>query len=198
MLPRTQYAKSGKVSIAYQVTGDGPIDVILAPEWVSNVEYAWESPDYARFITHMSSFSRFIRFDKRGTGLSDRDGPPPTLEQRVDDIRAVLDAVGSKHAALLGMSEGGNMSIMFAATHPERTMALVLFSSFARANGHPIILGEKRRNSVMLIMTWSRRPGAGRSNSLRRLPALQTMTQRGHGSAPISPFGKSEFCPCPF
>jgi pimeloyl-ACP methyl ester carboxylesterase len=137
MLPRTQYAKSGKVSIAYQVTGEGPIDVILAPGWVSNVEYAWESPDYARFITHMSSFSRFIRFDKRGTGLSDRDGPPPTLEQRVDDIRAVLDAVGSKQAALLGMSEGGNMSIMFAVTHPERTAALVLFGSFARAKWAP-------------------------------------------------------------
>src|SRR5688572_9231916 len=137
MLPRTQYAKSGKVSIAYQVTGDGPIDVIFAPGWVSNVEYAWESPDYARFITHMSSFSRFIRFDKRGTGLSDRDGPPPTLDQRVDDIRAVLDAVGSKRAALLGMSEGGNMSIMFAATHPERTTALVLFGSSARARWAP-------------------------------------------------------------
>ena len=133
MLPQTQYAKSGKVSIAYQVPGDGPIDVIFAPGWVSNVEYAWESPDYARFITHMASFSRFIRFDKRGTGLSDRDGPPPTLEQRTDDIRAVLDAVGSKRATLLGMSEGGNMSIMFAATHPERTTALVLFGSFARA-----------------------------------------------------------------
>ncbi len=137
MLPRTQYAKSGKVSIAYQVTGDGPIDVIFAPGWVSNVEYAWESPDYARFITRMASFSRFIRFDKRGTGLSDRDGPPPTLEQRVDDIRAVLDAAGSKRAALLGMSEGGNMSIMFAATHPERTTALVLFGSFARAKWAP-------------------------------------------------------------
>jgi pimeloyl-ACP methyl ester carboxylesterase len=137
MIPQTQYAKSGKVSIAYQVTGDGPIDVIFAPGWASNVEYAWESPDYARFISHMSSFSRFIRFDKRGTGLSDRDGPPPTLEQRVDDIRAVLDAVGSKRAALLGMSEGGNMSIMFAATHPERTAALVLFGSFARAKWAP-------------------------------------------------------------
>jgi pimeloyl-ACP methyl ester carboxylesterase len=137
MLPRTQYAKSGKVSIAYQVTGDGPIDVIFAPGWVSNVEYAWENPDYARFIIRMASFSRFIRFDKRGTGLSDRHGPAPTLEQRVDDIRAVLDAVGSKRAALLGMSEGGNMSIMFAATHPERTAALVLFGSFARAKWAP-------------------------------------------------------------
>jgi pimeloyl-ACP methyl ester carboxylesterase len=116
MPPRTLYTKSGNVSIAYQVTGDGPIDLVFAPGWVSNVEYAWENPDYARLITRLSSFSRFIRFDKRGTGLSDRDVKPSTLEQRVDDIRAVMDAVGSERAALLGMSEGGNMSVMFTAT----------------------------------------------------------------------------------
>ncbi|HEY7750200.1 MAG TPA: adenylate/guanylate cyclase domain-containing protein [Aestuariivirgaceae bacterium] len=137
MPPRTLYTKSGNVSIAYQVTGDGPIDLVFAPGWVSNVEYAWENPDYARLITRLSSFSRFIRFDKRGTGLSDRDVKPSTLEQRVDDIRAVMDAVGSERAALLGMSEGGNMSVMFTATHPERSAALVLFGCFARAKWAP-------------------------------------------------------------
>jgi pimeloyl-ACP methyl ester carboxylesterase len=137
MPPRTLYTKSGNISIAYQVTGEGPIDLVFAPGWVSNVEYAWENPDYSRLITRLSSFCRFIRFDKRGTGMSDRDVKPSTLEQRVDDIRAVMDAVGSERAALLGMSEGGNMSVMFAATHPERTAALVLFGCFARASWAP-------------------------------------------------------------
>ncbi|HEY7749155.1 MAG TPA: alpha/beta hydrolase [Aestuariivirgaceae bacterium] len=100
MPPRTLYTKSGNVSIAYQVVGEGPFDLIYAPGWISNVEYAWESPDYARFIRNLASFSRLIRFDKRGTGLSDRDVGLSTLEQRVDDIRAVMDAVGSERAAL--------------------------------------------------------------------------------------------------
>jgi pimeloyl-ACP methyl ester carboxylesterase len=137
MPARTLYTKSGNVSIAYQVIGEGPIDLVYAAGWISNVEYAWENPDYARFLRHLASFSRLIRFDKRGTGLSDRDVGLSTLEQRVDDIRAVMDAVGSERAALFGTSEGGYMSAMFAATHPERTIALVLHGSYARESWAP-------------------------------------------------------------
>ena len=132
MAPRTQYTKSGNVSIAYQVTGEGPIDLVYAHGWLSHLEYAWESPDYARFLRRLASFSRLIRFDRRGMGLSDRAVGPSTLEERVDDIRAVMDAAGSERAALFGVSEGGYMSMMFAATHPERTAALVLCGCFAR------------------------------------------------------------------
>jgi pimeloyl-ACP methyl ester carboxylesterase len=99
MLPRTRYTKSGNVSIAYQVLGEGPIDLVYTHGWISNVEYAWENPDCARFLRHLASFSRLFRFDKRGTGLSDRDVALSTLEQRVDDIRAVMDAVGSERGS---------------------------------------------------------------------------------------------------
>src|SRR5688572_26003040 len=135
MLPRTLYTKSGNVSIAYQVVGEGPIDLVYAAGWVTHLEYAWENPDYARFIRRLSSFSRLIRFDRRGMGLSDRDVGPSTLEERVDDIRAVMDAVGSERAALLGVSEGGYMSVMFAAMHPERTAGLILCGCYAREKG---------------------------------------------------------------
>jgi pimeloyl-ACP methyl ester carboxylesterase len=132
MRPRTKYAKSGDIHIAYQVLGDGPRDLVYVPGWISHVEYAWEDPSYAQFLRRLSGFSRLILFDKRGTGLSDRDIGYPTLEQRMDDVRAVMDAVGSERAAIFGMSEGGNMSTLFAATYPERTVALVLFSCFAK------------------------------------------------------------------
>ena len=133
MPPRTRYTKSGTLSIAYQVSAGGPIDLVQAHGWISNVEYAWENPDCARFMTRLGTFSRFIRFDRRGMGLSDRDVTSMTLEERVDDIRAVMDAAGSERAALLGVSEGGYMSLMFAATHPERTTALVLYGCYARS-----------------------------------------------------------------
>ena len=132
MLPETRYAKSGDVHIAYQVLGDGPIDLVIIDAFASHLEYAWEEPVFAHFLQRLASFSRLIRFDKRGTGLSDRVPDLPTLEQRMDDVRAVMDAVGSEQAALCGYSEGGAMSILFAATYPERTTALVLFGSFAR------------------------------------------------------------------
>ena len=137
MPPRTQYTKSGNVSIAYQVLGDGPIDLVYAQGWITNVEYAWENPDYARFLMQLGTFSRSIRFDRRGMGLSDRDVQSLTLEERVDDIRAVMDAVGSERAALLGVSEGGYMSVMFAATHPERAAALVLCGCYAKGGYAP-------------------------------------------------------------
>jgi pimeloyl-ACP methyl ester carboxylesterase len=117
-VPVTRYAKSGEVNIAYQVTGKGPLDLIYVPGWVSNVEYAWEEPSYARFLRRLASFSRLILFDKRGTGLSDRVPAKklPTLEQRMDDLRAVLDAAGSERAAIFSISEGAGLSILFAAT----------------------------------------------------------------------------------
>lgn len=134
MPPKTQYTKSGKLNIAYQVAGDGPIDVVYVPGWVSHVEEAWEFPALAAFLTRLASFSRLILFDKRGTGMSDRVplDALPTLEERMDDVRAVMDAVGSSRAAVFGFSEGGNMSILFAATYPGRTIALVTFGVFAK------------------------------------------------------------------
>lgn len=134
MIPKTRYARSGRVNIAYQVVGDGPLDLVFVPGWVSHVELSWEDPDRARFLRRLASFSRLIIFDKRGTGLSDRvpDDQLPTLETRMDDLRAVMDAIGSQRAALFGYSEGGNMSMLFAATHPERTIALVTYSCFAK------------------------------------------------------------------
>ncbi len=130
----TQYARSGGLSIAYQVVGEGPLDLVYVPGWVSNVELMWDEPTQARFLERLASFSRLILFDKRGTGLSDRvpDDRLPTLEERVDDVRAVMDAVGSERAALFGYSEGGNLSALFAAAHPERTVALVTFGIFAK------------------------------------------------------------------
>jgi class 3 adenylate cyclase len=138
--PDTRYTKSGDVHIAYQVVGNGPLDVVLVPGFVSHVEYQWEEPRFANFLRRLASFSRLICFDKRGTGLSDRVADMPTLEQRMDDVRAVMDAVGSSRAALVGISEGGPMSVLFAATYPERTVALILYGSFAKrawAADHP-------------------------------------------------------------
>ena len=133
-VPPTRYARSGDVNIAYQVLGDGPLDLVFVMGWVSHLEYFWTEPSFARFLRRLSSFSRLILFDKRGTGLSDRvplDGLP-TLEQRMDDVRAVMDAVGSRRAALCGVSEGGAMAALFAATYPERTAALVMIGSYAK------------------------------------------------------------------
>src|SRR5215471_19482909 len=133
-VPPTRYARSGDVNIAYQVIGDGPLDLVFVMGWVSHLEYFWTEPAFARFLRRLSGFSRLILFDKRGTGLSDRvpiDGLP-TLEQRMDDVRAVMDAAGSKRAVICGVSEGAAMSAMFAAAHPERTAALVMIGSYAR------------------------------------------------------------------
>ena len=128
----TRYALSGDLHIAYQIIGDGPIDLVCIPGWVTHLEYGWEEPRLARFYRGLAGFSRLILFDKRGTGLSDRDSGLPTLAQRMDDVRAVMDAVGSTRAALFGISEGGGMAMMFAATYPERTEALILFGAFAK------------------------------------------------------------------
>ena len=135
--PETCYAKSGDVHIAYQVLGSGPPDVVFVPGFVSNVEATWQSPSRANFFRRLASFSRLILFDKRGTGLSDRGSQVFTLEQRMDDVRAVMDASGLERAALFGISEGGPMSILFAATYPERTTALVIFGGYAKRTAAP-------------------------------------------------------------
>ena len=133
-MPTTRYALSDDLNIAYQVTGDGPRDLVFVPGWISNVEVMWEEPRMARLLERLGSFSRLIVFDKRGTGMSDRvqSESLPSLEERMDDVRAVMDAVGSESATLLGHSEGGNMCILFAATYPERTDGLILVSSYAK------------------------------------------------------------------
>jgi pimeloyl-ACP methyl ester carboxylesterase/DNA-binding CsgD family transcriptional regulator len=131
-MAETRYAKSGDVNIAYQVVGDGPVDLVLVPGFVSHVEAAWEEPRLAHFLSRLASFSRLIVFDKRGTGMSDPVTSPPSMDERMDDIRAVMDAVGSERAAIFGASEGGSLSILFAHRHPERAQALVLYGSWAR------------------------------------------------------------------
>ena len=124
--PRTQFTRAGDVAIAYQVVGDGPVDLVYAAGWLSNIDVVWDHPGYNRFLSRLSERCRLILFDKRGTGMSDRDVGAPTLEERTDDIRAVMNAVGSEKASIFGNSEGGNMTTMFAATYPERVSSIVL------------------------------------------------------------------------
>jgi pimeloyl-ACP methyl ester carboxylesterase len=129
--PDTRYAKSGDLNIAYQVSGEGPFDLVFVPGYVTHLEIQWKDP-FGPFLERLSSFCRLIRFDKRGTGMSDPVSGAPTLEARMDDVRAVMDAVGSRRAAFYGLSEGAAMAILFAATYPERTAALVVRSAFPR------------------------------------------------------------------
>src|SRR5436305_9295891 len=134
MHPQTRYTRSGSVHVAYQVVGEGPVDLVYVPGWVSHVELAWELSQLAGSFERLASFARLILFDKRGTGMSDPVAADslPTLEQRMDDVRAVMDAVGSRQAAIFGASEGGNMSMLFAATYPERSVALATFGCTAK------------------------------------------------------------------
>lgn len=131
-LPETHYARSGQVNIAYQIVGNGPVDLVFVMGWVSHLDYFWAEPTFASFLRRLASFSRLILFDKRGTGLSDPVTTLPTLEQRMDDVRAVLEAAGSREAILFGVSEGGPMCALFAATYPERTRGLIMFGTYAQ------------------------------------------------------------------
>ncbi len=147
--PEVEYARSADLSIAYQVVGDGPVDLVYVPFLLSPV-FSWYVPQIAAFFRRLASFSRLILFDKRGTGASDRPRTLPTLELQMDDVRAVLDAVGSEQAALLGAGHGGQMAALFAATYPERTLALVLYSAWARLPGtaeehRQIVRGTRER-----------------------------------------------------
>src|SRR6516162_6008247 len=130
--PVTQYAKSGDVHIAYQVFGEGPLNVIFVAPSYSNVEHWWEEPDASRWLLRLASYARVVMFDKRGTGMPDRVPDLPGLDQRMDDLRAVMKAADIKEAALLGLSEGGPMATLFAATYPQQCRALVLCGCFAR------------------------------------------------------------------
>jgi pimeloyl-ACP methyl ester carboxylesterase len=130
-MPRTRYARSGEVSIAYQIVGRGPVDIVMVPGFISHVEHYWQDARAARFLDRIASFSRLILFDKRGTGLSDRVAIAPNPEARMDDIRAVMDAAEAGSAILLGMSEGGCMACLFAATHPDRTRGLIVYGAYA-------------------------------------------------------------------
>jgi pimeloyl-ACP methyl ester carboxylesterase len=133
----TRYADSAGVSIAYQVHGEGPVELVFVPGFVSHVELIWTEPTVAAFFRRLASFARLVVFDKRGQGLSDRLGRPPTLEDSMDDLRAVMDAAGCERPAIMGISEGGPMSTLFAATHPERVAALVLYGTYARMLAAP-------------------------------------------------------------
>lgn len=137
MTPETRYARSGQLHIAYQVVGGGPIDLVYVPSWISQVEHYWEEPTIARYFNRLASFSRLIMFDRRGSGLSDPVPNAPTLEEQMDDVVAVMDAAGSERAAVFALLEGGAMAALFAATHPERTSALVLYEAMPRTSWAP-------------------------------------------------------------
>src|SRR6266403_2285933 len=148
ILPETRYALSGDVNIAYQVMGDGPVDIILVPGLCSHIEFLHELPGYTAFLRRLSNFARVVAFDKRGQGLSDRISGAPSLEQRMDDVRAIMDDIGSQRAVLLGFSEGCPMSILFAATYPERVSRLVLFGGFARFADYAGDIEDRTRRTV--------------------------------------------------
>ena len=173
MLPETRYAKNGDTNIAYQVVGHGPRDLVVVPGWVSNIDVFWEEPSFARLLTRLASFSRLIIFDKRGTGLSDRGSHMPSLEVRMDDVRAVMDAAGSQQAALFGYSEGGALCALFAATYPARASALIMGAGFARrTHGAPTTLGAV---------------GAGRSHRVFRVGGARLGRPRGDRGAVAEP-----------
>jgi pimeloyl-ACP methyl ester carboxylesterase len=161
MPPPVRYARSGTVNIAYQVSGDGPIDLLLVPGWYTHLLLEWEEPSFVRFLEGLGAFARVVRFDKRGTGLSDRPEGVGTLEERVDDARAVLEAAGLERPVLFGWSEGGPMAILFAATHPDRIRSLVLYGTQARfvwAPDYPWRWKRDRleRQMVELEAVWGR------------------------------------------
>ena len=159
--PETRYARSGDVRIAYQVVGSGPLDLVFVPGFVSNIDLSWEMPETEHFLGRLSTFSRLILFDKRGTGLSDRMAG---LEDRMDDVRAVMDATRTQRAALFGVSEGGAMSLLFAATYPERVSGVVLYGCYAR---HPTLSAQNIGQHVDLIdQLW----GTGEYISARYMP----------------------------
>ncbi len=148
MPPKTKYARSGEISIAYQVIGDGPLDLVVVPGFISHLDMMWDVVGYREWIEGLTRFSRVIVFDKRGAGLSDRDVGDSTLEDRMDDLRAVLDDVGSERAAIFGLSEGGALAMLFATAYPERVHGLVLFATLARAQPSPDYTAGRQQHAL--------------------------------------------------
>jgi pimeloyl-ACP methyl ester carboxylesterase len=173
MQPVTRYALSGDVHIAYQVSGEGAVKVVFAPPFVSNVENFWDEPDFARWLLRLASYARVVMFDKRGTGLSDRVAELPDLDQRMDDLLVVMDAAGMEQAALLGISEGGPLCVLFAATYPTRCSALVLVGSFVRAR-------QERAAAILAYIDGV--PAAACPNSRPRARMIQPSNAGGAGS----------------
>jgi pimeloyl-ACP methyl ester carboxylesterase/class 3 adenylate cyclase len=184
MPPQTRYARSGEVNIAYQVVGDGPMDLVFVPGFISHLDLQWADPRIARFFEKLASFSRLILFDKRGTGLSDPVAAPASLEDRMDDVRAVMDAAGSDRAALLGISEGGPMSVLFAATYPERTHALVLCGTFATGTldpeDHPA--GQRWANAYQRVHATLEHWGEGQTLGIMAPSADSERDRIGRGN----------------
>ncbi len=179
--PETRYAKTADgVHVAYQVVGDGPVDMVFVMGWVTNVEAMWEDPGFARFLERLASFSRLILFDKRGVGLSDRvrEERLPDLETRMDDVRAVMDAVGSERALVFGVSEGGPMSMLFAATYPERTVALILYGTAA---DFTVRRPTTRRTRPPISCEWRRRGATSSSRGARSRPGARPVTSPTNG-----------------
>ncbi len=178
MKPNTQYTKSGRINIAYQVFGSGLVDLVYIPGWVSNIDWMWNCPELVDFLQELGKISRVILFDKRGTGLSDRVVELSTLEERMDDIRAVMDAVGSKKAVLFGHSEGGSVSALFAATYPNRTISLITFGIFAKrrySKHYPWAPTDEERQGVydMIENSW----GSGDMNLESLAPSKANDTE---------------------
>ncbi len=174
-LPVTRYARSGELNIAYQTMGDGPIDLIFVPGMTTHVEFLHEIPGYTDFLRRLAAFARVVSFDKSGQGLSDRAFGVPSLEQRMDDIRAIMDEIGSTRAVLLGCSEGAPINVMFAATYPERTSHLILYAGFARmtaAPDYPFMRSEEEwaRRVETVVAHW----GTGTFGINVLLPSLAT------------------------
>ncbi len=151
-MPETRYARVGDINIAWQVIGDGPFDLVHIPSWITNVEESWLEPGYARFLRRLASFSRLIVFDKRGTGLSDHVTTTPTLEHRIEDLQAVMNAVGSEQAALFGSTEGAAMCALFAATWPERTRALVMYGAYAKRIRSQVLCSEGDPGDELMVL----------------------------------------------
>jgi pimeloyl-ACP methyl ester carboxylesterase/class 3 adenylate cyclase len=178
-LPQTRYADSGGVNIAYQVVGDGPLDLVFVPGFISHLDLQWADPRIARFLEKLASFSRLIMFDKRGTGLSDPVAAPAPLEDRMEDVRAVMDAAGCERAALFGLSEGGPMSVMFAATYPERTHALILCGTYATGTLDPDDnpAGQRWVDAIQRVRATAEHWGEGRTLAVFA-PSVDTARDR--------------------
>jgi pimeloyl-ACP methyl ester carboxylesterase len=177
MLPKTRYAKSGNVHIAYQAFGNGDVDLVFVPGFVSNIEVYWDEPHFARWLRKLASFARVITFDKRGTGLSDRLEVLPTMDERMDDVRAVMDAAGSKRAAILGLSEGGSLATVFAAHYPKDAA-----HSFFGGPSQNSVHGFRRPKSSSDSLIMWRRIGGLEATSACGCHQRRTILYFGNGS----------------